>query len=92
MGIVGFPDWWCADLGEKLPSEEELTRWAEIFETHRKIVGTSSKPKTRKQIFKWLQNPYSDSAEYKMWGNGVALPNVVYVLTGIVYYTQNEGV
>jgi len=90
--LQGFPDWWCADLGEKLPSEEELTRWAEIFETHRKIVGTSSKPKTRKQIFKWLQNPHSDSAEYKMWGNGVALPNVVYVLTGIVYYTQNEGV
>ena len=90
--LQGFPDWWCADLGEKLPSEEELTRWAEIFETHRKIVGTSSKPKTRKQIFKWLQNPHSDSAEYKMWGNGVALPNVVYVLTGIVYYTQNDGV
>ena len=90
--LQGFPDWWCADLGVKLPSEEELTRWAEIFETHRKIVGTSSKPKTRKQIFKWLQNPHSDSAEYKMWGNGVALPNVVYVLTGIVYYTQNEGV
>ena len=38
-----------------------------------------------------LQNPHSDSAEYKMWGNGVALPNVVYVLTGIVYYTQNEA-
>lgn len=90
--LQGFPDWWCDDLGVKLPSEEELTCWAEIFETHRKIVGTSSKPKTRKQIFKWLQNPHSDSAEYKMWGNGVALPNVVYVLTGIVYYTQNEGV
>ena len=90
--LQGFPDWRCADLGEKLPSEEELTRWAEIFETHRKIVGTSSKPKTRKQIFKWLQNPHSDSAEYKMWGNGVALPNGGYVLTGIVYYTQNDGV
>jgi len=89
--LQGFPDWWCGDLGDKLPSEDELTRWAEIFETHRKIMGTSSKPKTRKQIFKWLQNPHSDSAEYKMWGNGVALPNVVYVLTGIVYYTQNKG-
>ena len=31
---------------------------------------------------------YSDSAEYKMWGNGVALPNVVFVLSGIVYYSQ----
>ncbi|MEG0471355.1 MAG: DNA cytosine methyltransferase [Solibacillus sp.] len=27
--------------------------------------------------------PHSDSAEYKMWGNGVALPCVLYVLEGI---------
>ena len=24
----------------------------------------------------------------KMWGNGVALPNVCFVLSGIVYYAQ----
>jgi DNA (cytosine-5)-methyltransferase 1 len=54
-------------------------------------MGTSSKPKTRNQIIKWLKNPHSDSAEYKMWGNGVALPNVVFVLSGIVYYAQLEG-
>lgn len=89
--LQGFPDWWCDDLDTKVPSEEELARWADIFETHRKIMGTSGNSKTKKQIFKWLQNPHSDSAEYKMWGNGVALPNVVYVLTGIVYYTQNEA-
>ena len=33
----------------------------------------------------------SDSARYKMWGNGVALPCVFFVLAGIVYYTQNQG-
>ena len=69
----------------------EIKWWSEVFETHRHIMGTSSKPKTEKQIIKWLKNPHSDSAEYKMWGNGVALPNVVFVLSGIVYYTQNEG-
>ena len=46
----------------------------------------AKKSKTKKQIVKWLKNPHSDSAEYKMWGNGVALPNVVFVLSGIVYY------
>lgn len=46
------------------------------------------KPKSRNQIVKWLRNPHSDSAEYKMWGNGVALPNVYFVLSGIVYYAQ----
>ena len=28
-------------------------------------------------------NPYSDTALYKMWGNGVALPCVLYVIEGI---------
>ena len=87
--LQGFPDWWCDGLGTKVPSEEELTKWMDIFETWRLIEGKSSKSKTKKQVFKWLQNPHSDSAEYKMWGNGVALPNVCFVLSCIVYYTQN---
>lgn len=86
--LQGFPDWWCSDLGTAEPTEEEIRWWTEVFETHRLIMGTSSKPKTEKQIIKWLKDPHSDSAEYKMWGNGVALPNVVFVLSGIVYYSQ----
>ena len=89
--LQGFPDWWCDDLGTENPTEEDVAYWVDVFETYRKIMGTSSKPKTEKQIIKWLKDPYSDAAEYKMWGNGVALPNVVFVLSGIVYYTQNEG-
>ena len=86
--LQGFPDWWCAGLETPEPTEDELAFWREVFETHRKIMGTSSKPKTDRQLMKWLQNPHSDSAEYKMWGNGVALPNVYFVLSGIVYYAQ----
>ena len=90
--LQGFPDWWCAGLGTDEPSEEEIEFWTEVFETHRKIMGTSSKPKSRNQVIKWLKDPHSDSAEYKMWGNGVALPNVYFVLSGIVYYAQfSEG-
>ena len=38
----------------------------------------------RKSIIrKWLNSPYSDSAEYKMWGNGMALPCVQFVLAGV---------
>lgn len=86
--LQGFPDWWCDDLGTENPPEEDIAYWSEVFETHRKIMGTSTKPKTEKQIIKWLKDPYSDAAEYKMWGNGVALPNVCFVLAGIVYYSQ----
>ena len=86
--LQGFPDWWCSGLGTEEPTEDDLAFWREVFETHRKIAGTSTKPKTDKQIIKWLKDPHSDSAECKMWGNGVALPNVYFVLSGIVYYAQ----
>ena len=86
--LQGFPDWWCDGLGTDDPTEEEMIFWREVFETHRKIMGTSSKPKSDSQIRKWLEDPHSDSAEYRMWGNGCALPNVYFVLCGIVYYAQ----
>ena len=87
--LQGFPDWWCDDLGIE-PTTDDLRYWYDVFETHRRIVGGSSKPKSLKQIAKWLRDPHSDAAEYKMWGNGVALPCVVFVLSGIVYCTQSE--
>ena len=86
--LQGFPDWWCDDLGIPEPTDEDIAVWREIFDTHAKALGKETKPKTDAQIRKWLINPHSDSAEYKMWGNGVALPNVVFVLSGIVYYSQ----
>ena len=86
--LQGFPDWWCAGFETDELSEEEIKFWTEVFETHRSVMGKSSRPKSRNQIIKWLKNPHSDSAEYKMWGNGVALPNVYFVLSGIVYYSQ----
>ena len=88
--LQGFPDWWCDDLGIE-PTTDDLRYWYDVFETHRRIVGNSTKPKSLKQIAKWLRDPHSDAAEYKMWGNGVALPCVVFVLSGIVWCTQNEA-
>ena len=87
--LQGFPDWWCAGLETERPTEADIAFWAEVWETHRRITGTATKPKTRNQIISWLQSPHSDSAEYKMWGNGVALPNVFFVLAGIVWSTQD---
>ena len=86
--LQGFADWWCSDLGVENPSEEEIDRWEGVFETFRQLTDTSKKPKTRKQIAKWLKAPYADAAEYKMWGNGVALPCVYFVLSGIVWAAE----
>lgn len=89
--LQGFPDWWCTDLGTETPTYGEIAFWTEVFETHRLICGTSSKPKSQKQIISWLKNPYSDSAEYKMWGNGIALPCVYFILSGIVWVASNDN-
>ena len=86
--LQGFPDWWCDGLENSEPTDEDIAKWREVFEIHARAIGNAAKPKTDAQIKKWLQNPKSDSAEYKMWGNGVALPNVFFVLSGIKYYAD----
>ena len=87
--LQGFPDWWCAGLSTEAPSEDELSFWREVWDTCSRV--TVSGRRTDKQILKWLRNPYTGSAEYKMWGNGVALPCVWFVLCGIVWYAQSCG-
>ena len=88
--LQGFPDWWCSNLGTEAPMEEDIRFWSEVWETHRKVMETSQKPKSEKQVIKWLRDPYSDSAEYKLWGNGVCLPIVFFVLSGIVWAASKE--
>lgn len=87
--LQGFSDNWCADLGTEKPTDEEMYFWHKVFKTYSEVTGC--KMKSDKQIAKWLKGPYSDSAEYKMWGNGVALPCVWFVLCGIVWYAQSDG-
>ena len=81
--LQGFPDWWCMGLDTLDPSAEEIAFWADVFETHRRINRPDGKPKTRSQIVKWLQHPHSDGAEYSLWGNGISLPIVFFIMAGI---------
>ena len=83
--LQGFPDQWCSDLASKNPTEEEIDRWAAIFEEYRKAVKPESRPKSRKMVQKWLQDPYRDAEEYRLWGNGICLNVAVIVLAGIVW-------
>jgi len=86
--LQGLSPAWCDGLETENPTEEDIAFWADIFETHRKIMGKSKKPKTRNQIIKWLKNPYTDSAAYKLYGNGIAIPCGAFVLGGIAYYAK----
>ena len=83
--LQGFPDQWCSDLASKNPTEEEIDRWVAIFEEYRKAVKPESRPKSRKMVQKWLQDPYRDAEEYRLWGNGICLNVAVFVLAGIVW-------
>ena len=88
--LQGYPDGWCENLGTPAPSNLETDRWETIFEEWRTAMGRKTKPKTRRQIIRWLQNPHTDSAEYRAYGNSVAVPCVFFVLAGIVWAVK-EG-
>ena len=79
--LQGFPDTWCRNLETLVPSDDEMKFWREVWDTWASLNG--KKLKSDKQIRKWLANPYSDNEEYKLWGNGVALPCAYFVLKGI---------
>ena len=81
--LQGFPDWWCEDLAIPDPSDEEVSFWMDVWGTWQSIQG--KKPKTEKQVRKWLADPYTDAAEYKLWGNGLCVENSFFVLAGIVW-------
>lgn len=86
--LQGFPDWWCADLAISDPTDADIAFWTEVWETWRQFTNPKGKPKTEKQIRKWLADPYTDSAEYKLWGNGISLPVAYFVLSGIAWAVQ----
>ena len=88
--LQGYPDGWCENLDSPAPSNWETDRWEVIFDEWRMISGSKCKPKTRRQVIRWLQNPHTDSAEYKAYGNSVAVPCVFFVLAGIVWATESE--
>ena len=81
--LQGFPDWWTDGLTDSEPSDAEVRKWQGIFDEYCDING--KKRKTASQVRRWLMTEPTDAAKYKMWGNGVALPCVVFVLAGIVW-------
>lgn len=88
--LQGFPDNWAEELGITEPTQEDIDHWREVFRTQMEAMGESKKEKTDNQICKWLKDPESDSAKYKMWGNGIALPCAMFVMEGIVMILSRE--
>ena len=86
--LQGLPDWWCKNLDNPNPTDEEIQFWTNVWNEWNSI--NHKKPKTEKQIKKWLANPYSDSAEYKLYGNAICVNCGYFVLSGIAYYLDTQ--
>ena len=81
--LQGFPDkWGHPDIKEKF-TKEEYEFWLDVRNTHAAINGKAVKQYTKEQMLSWYNKLHTDAAEYKMWGNGIALPTALYVLQGI---------
>ena len=81
--LQGFPDKWGHPDKKETLTDDEYRFWLEVRNTHAAINGKAVKEYTKAQMLTWYNKLHSDSAEYKMWGNGIALPNALYVMQGI---------
>jgi DNA (cytosine-5)-methyltransferase 1 len=82
--LQGFPDWWGHFPEKDDLTEEEYQFWLEVRNTHAAINGRAVKDHTKKAMLTWYNKLHTDSAEYKMWGNGIALPPALYCMQGMV--------
>lgn len=91
--LQGFPDDWIDGLIEEDPSEEEVSFWMQIWKewwtSYGQMKGVKH-PKDEKAVKRWLKTKPSDSAFYKMWGNGIALPCALYVFEGLAEVLKKE--
>ena len=87
--LQGFPDGWTEHLETEEPGERETARWVGVFEDWYRAQGKTARASPGK-IAKWLKNPRTDSAEYKAYGNSVAVPCVFFVLAGVAW-AENRG-
>lgn len=104
--LQGFADCWGHIEKKESLTDAEWCFWSGVILTKALIEGTvicaeggdlffakSMKPykhKTKAQTLAWYNKLHTDSAEYKMWGNGIALPPALYCMQGITDVLTRE--
>lgn len=88
--LQGFPDGW-GDLPEKENmTDEEFAFWQAVRDTYARINSKATKSYTSSALLKWYNKLHTDSAEYKMWGNGIALPCAKFIMEGIAELCKED--
>lgn len=85
--LQGFPDGWAEIAPLDVADESEVAFWQEAYKTG--CAMRDQKPKDSilqkpESLARWHDSLHSDAAEYRMWGNGMALPNALFVVRRIV--------
>lgn len=88
--LQGFPDNWGELEQKETMSDEEVAFWNSVRQTRAAMDGKHPKAMTADQACKWHNGLKTDSSEYRMWGNGIALPNASFVIGRIVKALQSE--
>ena len=90
--LQGFPDKWGHPDHNEDFTNEEYSFWLNVRNTYAEINGKAVRQYTRQKMLAWYNKLHTDSAEYKMWGNGIALPCALYVMQGIQAVLNGGGV
>lgn len=88
--LQGFADRWGWIDNKDGFTDEEYKFWLDVRNTHAAINGKQVKEYTAAQMLNWYNKLWTDSAEYKMWGNGISLPTALYCIQGIFYALTAE--
>lgn len=87
--LQGLPDRWAIPLHKKSFTDEEGTFWERVRRTHAEANGRRYRPYAkREQLVCWYNRLRTDSSEYKLYGNGIALPCAAFVLRGVAMAFQ----
>ncbi len=90
--LQGLPDCWAIPTHKDDMTDVEAAFWEKVRETHATINGKKYRPYAMKdQVVRWYNRLHTDSAEYKLYGNGIALPCATFVLQGIAAALQKEA-
>ena len=89
--LQGFPDAHGHPDHKDDFTDEEYAFWLCVRNTHAEINGKKTKNYTKEQMLTWYNKLHNDSSEYKMWGNGIALPCAVFVMQGIAEELEKQN-
>lgn len=93
--LQGFPDSWGYPDTKCDMTDEELNFWIDVRNTDAKIkdkkpYNAKDRQTTKKEMINWYNKLHSNSKEYKMWGNGIALPCASFILGNIAKRETND--